>query len=189
MQVETLDTPVRDYIRELEAGYRQQLRELQYKYLEIKERYDLLVYRRFVRSAEQLQADKNQPPLFSAEARETEAPEIPGPEECSPVRPHTRKRPGRRPLDPNLPREKRTVDIPESEKTCACGARLTKIGEETSEKLHIIAPRIYVEEIIRPKYACRCCEGTGDEDMPSVRIAPVEPAIIPKGITTPDLLG
>jgi transposase len=45
-----------------------------------------------------------------------------------------------------------------------------------------------VEKIIRPKYACRCCEGTEDEYSPSVRMAPVEPLIIPKSIVTPGLL-
>ncbi|MCL2294320.1 MAG: hypothetical protein FWC36_05600 [Spirochaetes bacterium] len=27
------------------------------------------------------------------------------------------------------------------------------------------SPKIYVEKTVRPKYACRCCEGTDDEDM------------------------
>ena len=46
-----------------------------------------------------------------------------------------------------------------------------------------------MEKIVRPKYACRCCEGTETEDIcPTVRIAPVPPAIIPKSITSPGLL-
>jgi len=45
-----------------------------------------------------------------------------------------------------------------------------------------------VEQTIRPKYACRQCEGTEDEDKPTVRIAAVEPAIIPKSIASPSLL-
>ena len=79
MQVETLDATVRDYINELETykqRYQQietrnkelettinELKEFQYKYLEIKEQYDLLVYKRFARSAEQLLADEKQPLL------------------------------------------------------------------------------------------------------------------------------
>jgi transposase len=65
---------------------------------------------------------------------------------------------------------------------------LTRIGEETSEKLEIIPPRIFVDKIVRPKYACRCCEGTGDEGKPAVRIAAVEPAMIPKSIASASLL-
>ena len=66
---------------------------------------------------------------------------------------------------------------------------MTRIGEEISDELHIIPPRIYVEKIIRPKYACRSCEGTESEDITkTIRIAPVEPSIIPRGIATPSLL-
>jgi transposase len=65
---------------------------------------------------------------------------------------------------------------------------LTRTGEETSEKLVIIPPQIYVGQIVRPKYACRQCEGTEEEDKPAARIAPVEPAIIPRSIAGPSLL-
>ena len=202
MQVEALDAPVRNYIKQLETGYEQRIQELQhnfetkikeyreyqYKYLEIKERYDLLVYKRFVRSAERLPADETQQLLFASEADEPEAAGTAEAEERTEVKPHSRKKPGRKPLDPGLPRVERIIDLPETEKTCACGAGLTKIGEETSEKLHIIPPRIYVEKTVRPKYACRCCEGTGDEDEPAVRVAPVEPSVIPRSIATPSLL-
>jgi transposase len=184
MQVETLDAPVRDYIKQLETS----LREYQHRYLEIKERYDLLVYRRFVRSAEQLLADEKQQPLFVEETDKTAGAteKQTGQEE---VKSYRRKKSGRRPIDPRLHREERILDIPDSEKTCACGAGLTRIGEEVSEKLHIEPPRIYVERTIRPKYACRTCEGTETEGAEkTVRIMPVEPTIIPRSIATPSLL-
>jgi transposase len=47
---------------------------------------------------------------------------------------------------------------------------------------------VYVEKIIRPKYACPHCEGTEDEEKPVVRIAPVPPTIIPRSIASPSLL-
>jgi len=156
------------------------------KYLEIKEQYDLLVYKRFARSAEQLLGDVEQQLLFAEEAEANE--EKPEEEELQTVRSFKRKKAGRKPLSASLRRKEKIIDIPESEKTCACGAELTRIGEETSEKLIIIPPQIYVEKTVRPKYACRNCEGTEDEDKPAVRIAPVEPAIIPKSITSPSLL-
>ena len=163
-----------------------ELKEYRNKYLEIKEQYDLLVYKRFARSAEQLLVDVGQQLLFAeaAEANEEKTEE----EELQSVRPFKRKKAGRKPLSANLQRREKIIDIPESEKTCACGAELTRIGEETSEKLIIIPPQIYVEKTVRPKYACRRCEGTEDEYNPTVRIAPVEPAIIPKSITSPSLL-
>ena len=200
MQVETLDATVLDYINELET-YKQRyqqieirnkeleisLKEYQYKYLEIKEQYDLLIYKRFARSAEQLLEDEKQPPLFTEETKQPEANEE-VPEELQTVKSFKRKKGGRKPLSANLKRRPRVIDIPEDEKTCACGANLTRIGEEISEKLVIIPPQIYVDQIVRPKYACLECEGTEDEDEPAVRIAPVEPAIIPKSIATPSVL-
>ena len=211
MQVQTLDATVHDYINELEHRYLQletrnneletRNQELQNKaveieakhtqlfndYLILKEKYDLLVYKRFARSAEQLLADEKQQLLFTEEAGQSEAKEE-KPQELQTVKSFTRHKGGRKPLSANLERRPRTIDIPESEKICACGAVLTKIGEEISEKLEIKPPEIYVDQIIRPKYACRCCEGTEDEDKPTVRIAPVEPSIIPRSIASPSLL-
>jgi transposase len=195
MQVERLDTTVQDYITELEAKnqeYEKQINtlkndviEFQHKYLYIKERYDLLIYKRFARSAEQLQLDDKQNLLFVETAEEPQAPEQ---EERTVVASYSRKKSGRKPLSASLERRERIIDVPESEKTCACGAGLTKIGEETSERLHIIPSQVFVERIIRPKYACRACEGTEEEEKPAVRIAPVEPSIIPKSITSSSLL-
>jgi transposase len=202
MELAALDTAVRDYvndyIKQIETGCEQRIRELQknfearikeseHKYLVLQERYDLLLYKRFARSAEQMRSDTGQQLLFAAE-EETAGKAAEEETEHETIKSYTRKKPGRRPLDPNLPRVERIVDIPESEKTCACGAELTRIGEETCEKLHVIPQRIFVEKIIRPKYACRCCEGTEDEGSPPVHIAPPEPSIIPKSIAAPDLL-
>jgi transposase len=178
----TLSPAVLHYIKELEAN----LQNMQHDYLILKEKYDLLVYKRFVRSSEQF-VDDTQQFLFTEEAPETK-PAAPKEEAFTEVTSHTRKKAGRKAIDPNIPREEKIIDIPEADKICACGAALARIGEETNEKLHIIAPRIFVEKTIRPKYACRNCEGAEDEDHPTVRIAPVEPSIIPQGIASPSLL-
>jgi transposase len=200
MQVEILglksaDATVIEYINEIKAHYEQQiesvikeLTDYQNKYLEIKEQYDLLVYKRFARSAEQLLVDEKQPMLFTEESKKNETTEKTKPEEITEVKSFKRKKGGRKPIDPAIKRERTVIDIPESEKTCACGAVLKKIGEEISERLHIEPPKIYVEQIVRPKYACHSCEGTGDEDGKTVRIAPVEPTIIPKSIASASLL-
>jgi transposase len=200
MRYETLDATVLDYIKEIEKSYEQQIKELQkeyearikeaeWKYLEIKERYDILIYKQFVRNAEQLMADEKQLLLFTEETGKTETVSQTEQEKQQEVKSYKRSKGGRKPLDPRLPRKRRIIDIPEDEKICACGAKLTKIGEEVSEKLHIEPPRIYVEKIIRPKYACTECEGIETEGTEkTVRIAPVEPSIIPKSIVSPSLL-
>ena len=125
MQVETLDATVVDYINEIKTQYEHQIHkkneiildllEYQNKYLEIKERYDLLVYKRFMRSAERLPADTNQPLLFTREEKEAEAVQEGEAHERTEVKSHSRKKPGRKPLDPCLPREEIIIDIPEGE--------------------------------------------------------------------------
>ena len=101
---------------------------------------------------------------------------------------HSRRRPVRRPLPEDLPRERQIIDIPEEEKQCACGHRMSRIGEEKSERLDIQPPRLRVIEQVRPKYACHACEGSGDEEKPAVRIAAVPSMLIPGGIATAGLL-
>jgi len=179
IQSETLNPAIINYIHELE--------EFKLKYLALKERYDLLIYKRFCRSAEQL-AGNGQQSLFIEEGTpETEKAVEPETEKQE-IKTYTRNKPGRKPIDPNIPRREEIIDIPEEEKTCACGAKMIKIGEETSEKLEIIPQSIYVLKTIRPKYACRCCEGTADEDEPAVKIAPVPAVIIPRSIAGASLL-
>ena len=73
---------------------------------------------------------------------------------------HTRPRGKRKPIDATLPRTRIEHDIPESQKTCACGCRLTRIGEVTSEQLDIEPAKACVLQHVRFKYACRTCEGT-----------------------------
>jgi len=80
------------------------------------------------------------------------------------------------------------IDIPESEKLCACGTHLVKIGEERCEKLHHVIEKYFVEVFVRPYWACKNCEGSGDEGRSPVRVAPMPPMIIPKGMATPDLI-
>jgi transposase len=100
---------------------------------------------------------------------------------------HNRRARGRRPLPDNLPREIVEHDIPEEQKVCSCGASLSRIGEETSEKLKIIPPKLIVVRHVRPKYACRACQGV-ETQCGAVKIAPLPMELIPKSIATPELL-
>jgi len=146
LQLETLNPEVRNYIRELETDNQR----LKNKYFELKEQYDVLIYQKYARSAEKLLDDKQQP-LFTEEPEQTSVEKEEN--EKQEIKSYTRKKPGRKPLDPNLRRVEEIIDIPEEEKICACGEKMTKIGEETSEKLEIIPQSIYVTKTIRPKYA------------------------------------
>jgi transposase len=80
--------------------------------------------------------DGRQQRLF--DEAEREAPEeISQPPEPIPVGPHNRRKAGRKPLPDNLPRIEVIHDLAESQKQCACGAPLSRIGEEVCEKLDI----------------------------------------------------
>jgi len=100
---------------------------------------------------------------------------------------HSRRKPGRKPLPPELPRIEIIHDLDESEKSCGCGSQLKRIGEEVCEKLDYVPARIQVERHIRYKYACPACEGVDDEG-PTVKIAPCPIQFIPKSMATAGLV-
>ncbi len=102
---------------------------------------------------------------------------------------YSRGKGGRKPLPEGLPRIHKIHDIPDSEKMCGCGAHKTRIGAEVSEKLDIIPAQFQVLRHIRPKYACRRCEGV--HDLPgrsTIAIAPPPVQLIPKAIASSGLL-
>jgi transposase len=151
----------------------------------LREKLRLALYQRFGRSSEKI--DSSQQELFE-EIEEDQAPETTT-DETTIVAAHQRqKNAGRKPLDENLPREEVLHDIPAEEKVCGCGAELSEVDEVVSEELEIIPEQIFVKRHIYPKYACRCCEGSGDEDKPVFRIAKAEPRLLPGSIASPALL-
>ncbi|CCO22268.1 IS66 family transposase [Maridesulfovibrio hydrothermalis] len=100
---------------------------------------------------------------------------------------HCRAKKGRKHISESIPREEIVHDIPAEEKICACGCELIRIGEVVSEKLDYVPAKIRVLRHIRPKYACKKCEGTEDDGQ-TVKVAPMPPQLIRQGIVTPGLL-
>ena len=101
---------------------------------------------------------------------------------------HRRKKRGRRPIPQSIPRVDVTIDIPEEEKMCPCGCRMTCIGEEISEKLDFEPAKFQVTRYIRPKWACTTgCKGA-DDLGPGVKTALMPPQLIPQGIISAGLL-
>jgi transposase len=142
----------------------------------------------FGRSSEKHPLDLNPPQLLLFD----EPGEIPSEESSPPneeieVPAHRRKKPGRKPLPKDLPRVDVIHDLKEEEKICECGCRMSRIGEEKSEKLDIIPAKVRVIRHIRYKYACKNCEGV-ESETGAVKIAPAPEQIIPKSIATPGLL-
>lgn len=142
----------------------------------------------FGRKSEKVTTGSGARPLPLFDLPEPEDSELPEAEKKEvPVAAHTRKKCGRKPLPENLPRIEVIHDLAKEEKICACGCELVRIGEEVSEQLDIVPARIQVIRHVRPKYACRQCEGVED-DGPSVKIAPAPAQIIPKSMASPGLL-
>jgi transposase len=96
----------------------------------------------------------------------------------TPVAGHLRKKPGRKPLDPALPREVIRYELSEEERVCPQdGTALVQIGVEVSEQLDIIPQQVRVIRHERVKYACVHC----DQGM---KVTPARARIIPKGLFT-----
>jgi transposase len=152
----------------------------------IRQELRLLRIKRFSRISERFtdEFDSVQRHLFEdIEPEEIEEEKVPE----TVIKEHSRKKPGRKPIPEELPRVEVVHDIPEEEKKCECGNEKSCIGEESSERLKIEPARFWVEKHIRPKYACKACEGVEGEGK-TVSIAPMPPEMIPKSMSTPSLL-
>lgn len=87
---------------------------------------------------------------------------------------------GRRSLPKNLPRERRVIDIAESEKLCSCGETKVKIGSAVSEKLDYVPASFRVLETERLRYACPAChEGVDTAEAP---VQAVEKGLAAEGL-------
>ncbi len=92
------------------------------------------------------------------------------------IKGHKRAKRGRKPLDPNLPRETVRIELPEADRRCPHdGAALVEIGVEASEQYHVIPQQVRVLRTERVKYACPCCDH-------GMRTAALPPRIVPKGV-------
>lgn len=89
---------------------------------------------------------------------------------------------GRRPLPAALRRETLEIEPDEQEKVCSiCHHPKDRIGEEVTEKLEFVPACFYVQRYVRPKYACKHCQG-------QVAIGSLPPMAIDKGIPGEGLL-
>ena len=146
----------------------------------VKEQLKVMMRKLFGASSEK--RDARQGDLFLNEA-ETLAPtpatqpaQEDGPE--IEVAGHKRRKGGRKPLDPALPREVIRYELPADQLVCAHdGSALVEIGVEVSEQLDIIPQQIRVIRHERVKYACKICDH-------GLKVAPAPLRIIAKGLFT-----
>ena len=87
----------------------------------------------------------------------------------------------RKPLPIELPRIDVVHDVPEAERTCACGTPMVEIGQDVSEQLDIVPMQVRVLRHIKKRYGCP----KGDQAPVSAR-APAQ--VLPKSNASNDLL-
>ena len=104
-------------------------------------------------------------------------------EQISYERRKPKKAHGRKPIPDDLHRERHLVDVSEEQKKCSsCGAQKNHIGDDITEELEYKPAVFFVNQYIKPKYACPCCSEQG------VTMASMPPRPIEKGIAGPGLL-
>jgi transposase len=97
------------------------------------------------------------------------AAEIAAPSADRAARPSGARKPARRPLPEQLPRERIVYPAP---CTCPkCGGPVRKLGEDVTATLECVPRRWKVVEHVREKVSCRCCETISQPPAPSHPIA------------------
>jgi len=70
----------------------------------------------------------------------------------------------------DFPKEQKIYDLDESEKICACGSELKKVGEDSSLQIDHIPETFRVIEHVSLKYCCRQCETIKSAKKPETAI-------------------
>lgn len=146
---------------------------------QLEEAIKLLQLRKFAPKSEQLPSDNDQLFFDEFELVAKSAPPEDDSEQTDmiPVSAHEKKKPKRKPLPKDLPREVVVIDLPEAQKTCPHdGSQLRELGREVSERLDVIPMQMKIIETHRLTYVCPCCE--------KFNTAKVTAHLVPKGIPT-----
>jgi transposase len=174
-----------DQLKQMVASFKLDLEKSNEQIHYLEERIRLLQNELFGRKSEKrYPEDIRQLPIFEQDHHDQRTSDN---DDTIVVPAHKRSKRGRKPLPENLPRVEIIHDLAEEEKVCACGARLSRIGQDTCEKLDYVPAKVRVLRHVRFKYACKSCEGVED-DGPTVKIAPVPVQLIPKSNVTDGLL-
>lgn len=161
-------------------------------YQELYEKFETLRRLYFGTSSEKLtEEDHRQMRLFNeAEELDSSSGETDSEESASlTVGEYRRKKPGRKAISRDLPREEIVHDVNEDEKKCrCCGEQRPGLKDETSEEIEIIPASVKVFRHIRKVYGpCSCKQFAGSEQPPVLR-GEMAPRMIPGSIATPATL-
>ncbi len=93
-----------------------------------------------------------------------------GPPPAAEVKEQAARKPARRPLPAELPRETETIAPPQT--ACPdCGGALRLLGEDVCETLEYMPARFKVIRTVRPKLSCGCCSRILQEPAPNRPVA------------------
>lgn len=166
-------------LQDIVVSQQEEIAHLKQQYVNLLEQIKLAKLRQYAPKSESNLAQGN---LFDeAESLIEEETSEAGSEDDSETITYLRKKPSRKPLPKNLPREEIIHDVEPEEKQCECGCEKKRIGEEVSEQLEVIPASIKVVAHIRPKYACNRCDN-------EVVIAPMPQLFLPKHVASPSLV-
>jgi transposase len=171
--------------RDAERSAELDVRERRIRLLE--EALRVLKADRFGASREKLNVAPGQGGLFNEAEATVELAEAVGAEVALTATPQREDKqrsaikPGRRAIAAHLPRIQMTYELPESERTCACGDTLIEIGAQISEQLDYRPAKVQVLQHVRKKYACPGCQQC-------LKTAALPAQILPKSNAAPGLL-
>jgi transposase len=138
------------------------------KHTEI-ENLNLLVLKlkrmQFGQRSEKMNADIAQLELRLEDLETNQAAAEPLPVQPAAIALSVSRKPARRPLPAELPRETETI-APAHEACPDCGGKLRHLGEDVSEALEYVPARFKVIRTVRPKLSCACCSRIVQEPAP-----------------------
>ena len=126
--------------------------KLQSKLNWYEEQFRLMQQKRFTSSSEK--SDEKQLNLFNEAELIADEQEESLEQETQTVT-YERKKPGRKAIPDDIPREEVRYELSELEQICDCGHKLHVCGEDTSEQLEIIPAQVKVIKHIQPPISYR----------------------------------
>lgn len=175
-----------------ELDHRRALEQQREAYEQLQEKFRILQRLHFGRSSEKLTEEDIRQGLLFNEA-ETGAEELQriAPEEAAGVLvpEHRRRRPGRKGISKDLPREEIVHDLSDEQKRCpCCGKDRPLIGEDASEEVDIVPAQVKVLRHLKRVYGPCDCEQFENTGSPAVIRAAAAPRMIPSGIAAAGML-
>jgi transposase len=156
--------------------------ELQRSYDCLKEQYEAMKRLWLGPRRERLAEAPGQQHLFDIDGAVSIEPGPVDPPQVEQPHEHKRKRGhGRRQIPEHLPRTEVPHDVPPEARMCDCGREKIRIGEDVTEQVDVVPPKMTVYRHIYPKYACSHCKN-------GVTSAPPAPSPIARGMAGPGLL-